>query len=330
MKDIARAAGVSQTTVSFVLNNNRDVVISDDTRERVLASAQALGYELRNLAVNQTVDPKAPFIGFLIDEIATSVFASLSIDEAQQRAWDAGYLLQLATTHNDRTYEEDILARWMTEGVSGVIYGSILTRKVTPPRILKQVNAVLLNCYSDDKAYTSLIPAETMGGFTATECLIDAGCKRIAYINGEEWMEAAADRFQGYRNALSSSSLDSDESLMKPGNFMPSGGYTAAQELLAQEVRPDGIFCANDFTAIGAYEAIKEAGLNIPDDIRVVGYDDHEIAAHLNPPLTTVSLPHREMGQMAVDELLAGLRSPKRRRRTIRLECPLVERLSAR
>ena len=330
MKDIARAAGVSQTTVSFVLNENRDVLISDETRERVINMAKDLGYELRSINSGHFVDPKAPFIGFLIDEIATSVFASLSIDEAQQRAWDSGYLLQLATSHNDKVYEEDVLSRWIAEGVTGVVYGSILTRKVNPPSILKQINTVLLNCYTDDYSYPTLLPAEIMGGFSATECLIEAGCKRIAYINGEEWMEAAAERLQGYKNALSSYGLEYDDQIVKPGNFMPSGGYTATMELLSQDIRPDGIFCANDLMAIGAYEAIKEAGLDIPGDIRIVGYDDHELASHLNPPLSTISLPHREMGQFAIDELLTTQRAQKRKLRTIRLECPLVERKSAR
>lgn len=330
MKDIARDAGVSQTTVSFVLNDNRDVAISEETRSRVVQSAERLGYEHRYAAVQPKSKSHPPVIGFLIDEIATSVFASISIDGAQQTAWSAGYLLQLATSHNDHGYEEDILARWLDEGVAGVIYGSILTRKVSPPNLLRSTNAVLLNCYTDTGEYTSIVPAETMGGFIATESLINAGCTRIAYIGGEDWMEAAHDRQQGYRNALSSHHLERVDSLIKPGNFLPSGGYKATRELLSEDLIPDGIFCANDLMAIGAYEAIKEAGLRIPEDISVVGYDDQEVAAHLNPPLSTVLLPHREMGQWAVDLILSIQSSKKQKPRTIRLECPFVPRDSIR
>lgn len=328
MTDIARDANVSQTTVSFVLNDNRDVAISDETRNRVLKSAKNLGYEHRFASnIGNKMKSQTPFFGFLVDEIATSVFASISIDGAQQTAWSSGYLMQLATSHNDPNYEQSILSKWIDEGVAGVIYASILTRRVSPPSSLQSVNTVLLNCYTDSNLYTSIVPAESLGGYAATESLILSGCKRIAFIGGEEWMEAANDRLLGYQNALSSYSLEKHQSLIRSGNFLPSGGYQATKALLNETNIPDGIFCANDLMAIGAYEAIKEAGLSIPDDIAVIGYDDQEIASHLNPPLSTVLLPHREMGQWAIDQLLS-MQNSKPQPRLIKIDCPLISRAS--
>jgi len=328
MHDVAREAGVSQTTVSFVLNDNQDVHIAKQTRDRVLDVVKRLGY-LRQPGITTRRRPNsAPFIGFIVDEIDTSIFAAISIQGAKEAAWDAGYVLDIAMTSSDPDYEKIVLNRWMDDGVAGVIYASILTRQITPPEQLKSMNSVLLNCHSKEQPYTAVLPSETLGGFTATQSLIAAGCKRIAFIGGEEWMEAANERRDGYRNALTSHNIQADESLIRPGNFLPSGGHEATMELMALAEPPDGIFCSNDLVAIGAYEALKELGKRIPEDIAIVGYDDQEIARHLNPPLSTVLLPHREMGQWAVNWLLTEGTKGARPPTTFRLECPLVSRAS--
>lgn len=171
-----------------------------------------------------------------------------------------------------------------------------------------------------------MIPGEVMGGFAATEALLKKGYRRIAFIDGEMWMEAAKDRLTGYRNALTTHEIPIDEALIREGNFLPSGGYEQTLALLDEGLSFDAIFCANDLTAVGCYEALKERGLRIPDDVAVMGYDDQEIAQHLNPALSTVLLPHREMGQWAVDFLLS--RTSRSSQRVYKLECPLVMRES--
>lgn len=328
MQDVAREAGVSQTTVSFVLNGNEDVRIGDQTRDRVLEVVARLGYLRRPNVTARARGTTAPFIGFMVDEISTSIFAAISIEGAQEAAWDAGYVLDVAMTNSNPAYEKTVLNRWVEDGVAGVIYGSILTRRITPPKLLNSINAVLLNCHSDDRPFAAVVPSEILGGFAATEALVKCGCKRIAFIGGEEWMEAATERRQGYRNALASYNIHADETLIRPGNFLPSGGYEATKDLLDLPEPPDGIFCANDLAAIGVYEALKESGKRIPEDIAVVGYDDQEIARHLNPPLSSVLLPHREMGIWAVNWLLTEGTQGDRAPTTFRLECPLVSRAS--
>ncbi len=329
MQDVARAAGVSQSTVSFVLNGNKDVHIAESTRERIIRTANNLGYKARSTGRARKRGVETPFMGFLIDEIATSIFGAISIEGAQEAAWKAGYVLDVAMTGGDQAYEQVVLDRWTEDGVTGVIYASILTRSVTPPNYLEPKNTVLLNCFSENAAYTAVVPSEVLGGFNATEALIDAGCQRIAFIGGEEWMDAAQDRMEGFRNALSTHDMRPNPSFIQSGNFLPSGGYDATRRLLEQRPQPDGIFCANDLMAIGAYQAIKEAGMKIPEEIRIVGYDDQELARHLTPPLTTVLLPHREMGQWAVNWLATKPETNTLSPKTIKLECPLVRRLSA-
>jgi LacI family transcriptional regulator len=327
MQDVAREAGVSQSTVSFVLNGNKDVRIAEDTQSRVLEAAARLGYRHR-LGERPRARNQGPFIGFMIDEIATSIFASISIEGAREMAWSSNHVLDIAMTGGDRDYEEIVLKRWMDDGAAGIIYASILTRHITPPKILDSANTVLLNCHDDNKRFAAVVPSEKLGGYTATEALIEAGYERIAHITGEQWMEAANERLEGYRNALISNARPVDPALIVAGNFLPIGGYEAANKLMDLPDPPDAIFCANDLTAVGAYQALAERGLKIPKDVAIIGYDDQEIARHMHPPLSTILLPHREMGEWAVEYLLTTRSQESRRARVFRLECPLVRRSS--
>lgn len=324
MKDVARAAGVSQSTVSFVLNGAAEMRIGADTRSRVMQVAAELGYRPRSAG-----RPPAPgtyrVLGVMVDEIATSPFAAISIEAMQERAWSVGVMLEIVMTGGDRGYEAATLRKWAADRVQGVVYGSILTRRVTLPPGLTRHRSVLLNCYDAEGRLPSVVPAERRGGEAATAALIDAGHRRIAFIAGERWMEASSQRQEGYERALINAGRAIDPDLIVEGNFMPSGGRTATLRLMARDEPPDAIFCANDLMAIGCYEALKELGLDVGEDVAVMGYDDQEIAQHIAPPLSTVLLPHREMGQLAVDALLSAdtAEAPQQR-----IACPLVLRQS--
>ena len=325
MKDVALRAGVSQSTVSFVLNGLEDMRISRDTRKRVLRAVDDLGYRPRG-AGRPPKTAGQGVIGLIIDEIATSPFAAISIEGAQEEAWKHNVLLEVAMTGGDESYEAAMLRKWAGDNAIGVIYGSILTRALTPPEGLARHCAVLLNCHDPDGRHTSVVPAERRGGEQATATLIAEGHRRIAFISGEPWMEASDQRMEGYERALRAAGIPVDPSLIVEGNFLPSGGRRAALELMAQDRRPDAIFCANDLMAVGCYEALKELGERPGESVAVMGYDDQEIAQHLSPPLSTVLLPHREMGQWCVAALMTqpGLVVAER------MECPTVLRASHR
>jgi LacI family transcriptional regulator len=170
------------------------------------------------------------------------------------------------------------------------------------------------------------VPGEVGGGHAATDLLIDAGHRRIGYVNGEASMEASRHRFRGYRQALATADLPFDPDLVREGNWQPLSGYEAARDLMRLKRPPTAIFCANDLMAVGCYEALHELGLRIPDDVAVMGYDDREIAQHLHPPLTTVLLPHFEMGSIAAEMLLDAASGSTGRPRQIKVECPIVRR----
>jgi LacI family transcriptional regulator len=153
----------------------------------------------------------------------------------------------------------------------------------------------------------SVVPDERYGAKLAVNHLAGLGHRRIAYINGLEKWHSAKRRLAGYKEALETLGIVVDPDLIQPGNWEIDGGYQASQTLLALKTRPTAIFAANDLLAVGAIYAIQDAGLNVPKDIAVVGYDDREFARIFRPPITTVSLPIYEMGAAAAELILKQL-----------------------
>lgn len=326
MKDIALKAGVSQSTVSFVLNGQENMRISEETRKRVTDAVAELGYRPRG-AGRPPKDAGVRVIGLMLDEIATSPFAAISIEGVQETAWKENVVVEVVMTGGDKEYEASVLRKWAADRVEGVVYGSILTREVTPPDTLAKHRAALLNCYEAEGRVPSVVPAERRGGEAATRVLIEAGHRKIAFITGENWMEASDQRLEGYERALRQANIPVDPNLIVEGNFLPSGGRSATLRLLDGPVRPDAIFCANDLMAVGCYEALKERGEQVGETMAVMGYDDQEIAQHLSPALSTVLLPHREMGSWCAQVLLSQSENQKDQ---VRMECPVVVRQSHR
>ena len=330
MTDIARAAGVSQTTVSLVLNAVEKARVSAETRTKVQRAAERLGYLLPRRSGGLSPRGDLATIGVMVDQLSTDPWMAIAIDGARERAWERAVALQVVVTGGDAEVERAIVAQWRHLSLLGVIYGTINTRGIATPPLVPDVPTILLNCTVADHALPSIVPGEVAGGHTATEHLIRAGHRRIAFIGGEPWMTASRDRLKGYRQALATWDLPFDAKLVRHGDWQPSSGYRHAHDLVAASRRPTAIFCANDLMAMGCFEALKERGLRIPDDVAVIGYDDRDIAQHLHPPLTTILLPHHEMGVTAADYLLETRPPGRARADQLKLECPLVERASVR
>jgi LacI family transcriptional regulator len=328
MTDVARLAECSQSTVSVVLNNTAGIHISATTRERVFAAARQLKYEIARSA---TVPGERPLqVAIIFDRIATSPEAVVSIDGARESAWATGHVVTVCETLNNPEMERRALDAVMHSETDLILYATIMTRRVDVPRRLYAANpaVVLLNCYTDDRAFPSVVPGEVAGGHRATDALIDAGHQRIAIITGELWMDAARDRLKGYRQALATADLPYDPALVREGNWQTSAGYEQTHILMELPRPPTAIFCSNDRMAVGCYEALKERRLAIPHDVSVVGYDDEEVARHLSPQLTTLVLPHREMGRWAVERGLSLVANRREKYPITKLECPLIERAS--
>ena len=330
MTDIAREAGCSQATVSFVINDAPGIRLSSETRQRVLETARRLGYGLPKVkvAVEAKRVRRAGRIGFIVDQLATSPEAVQAIEGLSQAAQGAGDLVFVSQSRNDPEVEAELIETFVEQGVSALVYMTIFTREVELPLALKNlgVPVLLLNCYTTGQSYPAVVPSEIAGGQRATHHLITRGHRRIATITGEIWMEAAQDRLKGYRRALATADIPFDADLVFNGDWSASAGYEATRKILDLPEVPTAIFCQNDRMAIGCYEALKEAGYEIPRDMSVVGYDDEEIARHLHPQLTTSVLPHRAMGQWIAEQLADG--EVDSRYPLTKLECPLVERAS--
>lgn len=332
MTDIARLAGVSQSSVSLVLNEMSGARISPETQAKVLDAAQKIGYRLPGLRHLPVKDPdvERDKIAFIVDEISTSPHPVVSFDGARDYAFEQGFLMTALTTRSNPELEDAVLRSVLHDtSIVGVIYATIFTRKVKLPAALERVPTVLLNCYADPRKHMSVVPGEVAGGFAATNYLTSLGHRRIGFINGEPWMDAAIDRLKGYKQALATADIAFDESLVRDGDWLPLRGYEAALDLLSMQNRPSAIFCGNDLMAIGVMEAAAEMGLSVPGELSVMGYDDQELARYTHPPLSTLVLPNYEMGQKAAELLIdMAVHGKALKPMTMKIDGPLVPRSS--
>lgn len=328
MIDVAARAGVSQTTVSLVLNNARGARLSASTRARVRDAASELGYTLTRRGPAKPDRVGSTVVGFISDEISTDPWCALQLDGVREKAWAHGLTVTAGVSHSDPDLEEALLAQLLRQPLVGLIYATILTRQIRPLPQLRNTPTVLLNCTVPDHSLASVVPGELLGGYVATLHLIRAGHRRIAHIHGQSWTDPSRDRLKGYRRALAEHDILFDPALVLPGNWEPPTGYEHTRTLMDLPDPPTALYVANDMMAVGAYDALKERGLRIPQDVSIVGYDDREIAQFMRPPLTTVILPHYEMGVQAAETLIDGLIRPAGRQPQIKVECTLVDRAS--
>jgi LacI family transcriptional regulator len=329
MTDVAAAAGVSQTTVSLVLNGAEGARLSGETQQRVLEAARTIGYRLARRGKPEQITAGGTAIGFVVNEMSTDPWAAIAMDGARERAWEHGLTISAAVTRGDPEMELAVFAQMTAQPLVGLIYGTIHTQQVTPPpSLFGRIPTVLLNCYVADRSLPSFVPGEVAGGHTATHRLIRAGHRRIGFIMGEALMDASRDRLKGYRHALVAADLPFDPDLVRPGNWEPSTGYQQTLTLMRFGNPPTAIFCANDLMAVGSIEALRELGRRVPEDVAVIGYDNRELAQFTHPPLTTVLLPHFEMGAQAVSYLIEQAGRSSARPMQIKIECPLIERQS--
>jgi LacI family transcriptional regulator len=329
MTDVATLAGVSQTTVSLVLNGIAEAKVSDKTIARVKEAAMALNYAHVVRRAGSVSRREGRVIGFVVDEMSTDPWMAIALDGIRETAAANGQDVLIFATSGNAEAEASAYQTLGRLSALGVIYGTIQTRAIGQPLSPPDLPVVLLNCYARDRSIPSVTPGEVVGGRNATRHLIELGHRRIAIIQGEDWMDASKDRLKGYRQALAAADLPFDDTLVRPGNWEPSDGYAQTMMLMRQAQPPSAIFCCNDLMALGCLEALKELGKKIPQDVSVVGYDDREIAQYVHPALTTVLLPHFEMGVLAAELLNEqighrGVPAPQ-----LKSECSLVIRKSA-
>lgn len=330
IRDVAREAGVSVTTVSHILNNVESARASDETRERVRATAARLGYGPNRMARSLRMQ-RSEMIGLLSEDIATTPHAGRIILGAQDAAREEGLTIVLINTTqspSDTARDVDALLR---QQVDGILYATMYHRALELPRQLSGVPTVLIDAEDLSGQLPWVVPDEVDGARRAVKELVDHGHRRIGFVTNTDDVPATHGRLAGYRETLEAADIAFDETIVVARASETTGGYDAALEILRTDTRPTALFCYNDRMAMGAYRAAAELGLRIPDDVSVVGFDNQPIVAEgLFPSLTTVALPHYEMGQWAMKRLIAILHDGEQREplEPAVLPCPLVRRES--
>ncbi|TQK20324.1 LacI family transcriptional regulator [Microbacterium sp. SLBN-154] len=313
LADVARAAGVSRTTASLVLSDRgTELRISEASQQRVRQVASELGYRPNILSADLRRGSSRT-IGFISDTIATSQLAGDMIKGALDHAHREGYLLFIGETEGDLSEEERLVQTMLDRQVDAVVIASMFTRERPIPEGVRGRSVVLLNALPDEAgAVTAIIPDEYDAGRRAAELLLAAGHTRIHLVGAGPDRDQVApqtvagrERLAGILDALADAGIEPVSGRMCKV-WLPEDGWRATADLVASGARGEAIITFNDRLAFGAYQALQEAGMRVPDDFSLVSFDDHQLAGWLHPGLTTFAIPHYELGRRAVQYLLDG------------------------
>ncbi|XTZ38456.1 ribose operon transcriptional repressor RbsR [Salmonella enterica] len=324
MKDVARLAGVSTSTVSHVINKDR--FVSETIREKVESAIKTLNYApsalARSLKINQTRT-----IGMLITA-STNPFYSELVRGVERSCFERGYSLVLCNTEGDEQRMNSNLETLMQKRVDGLLL--LCTETHQPSQEIMQrypsTPTVMMDWAPFDGDSDLIQDNSLLGGDLATQYLIDKGHKCIACITGPLDKTPARLRLQGYRAAMARAGLVIREGDEIESDFEFGGGFNAMRKLLAMRDRPQAVFIGNDAMAFGAYQALYQAGLKVPQDMAIVGYDDIELARYMTPPLTTIHQPKDELGELAIDVLIHRMAEPGLQQQRLQLTPILIER----
>lgn len=328
--DVARLAGVSRTTVSFVLNNIPDANIPESTRQKVLEAARQLNYH-PNESGRRLASGKSKMIGLVrlqsTEQVFNDAFLLQVLVGIEQAACQRGFHVLLKHINHERSEEYSQL---ITENhVDGIILSGPLQND---PELIKLqeegVPIILLGQMANADIPFVDVNAE-LGSEVAVNHLIACGHQRIGMItNAKLAYSSAQQRRNGYLNALKKAGLAVDQNLIKEGDFTPASGFNAMKELLQLSPIPTSVFVASDVVAVGAIQAIKQSGLNIPGDIEIIGFDDIPMAEYFDPPLSTIHLPAFELGKVAGEQLIKMISNDRSEPSRVLLETELILRES--
>lgn len=298
--DVAETAGVSYQTVSRVLNNRPDV--AESTRQRVLQAIDEMGYRpsavARSLATQRT-----HLLGLVTIDYEDPFYAGVA-SGVQNEVQKFGWMLVITSNARNRALEQEYVRRLRERQVEGlvVIRDSFLKPEIDLQEPLEDVDIPLVVvCQSYLSGNFACLDIDNIeGAWQVTRHLLEAGHRQIAMVTAPETYQVTFDRTKGYLKALDEYGVKPDRDLIVEGDWLIEDGYRATRELLRRKRSFTALFCQNDYMAIGAMQVFREAGIRVPEDVSLVGYDDLAISAHLDPPLTTIWQPKLELGAMAV------------------------------
>ncbi|QIQ21546.1 ribose operon transcriptional repressor RbsR [Zophobihabitans entericus] len=306
MKDVARLAKVSTSTVSHVINSDR--YVSPQIKERVEAAIKELNYAPSALARSLKIK-ETKTIGMVLTT-SNNPFFSEVVQGVELSCYELGYNLILCNTEGNKKRLQDNIETLLSKSVDGILVICTETDSLTPDIFARYPSLpIVMMDWAPFHGVCDVIQDNSLLGATlATQYLIENGYQDIACITGPLSNPQAQLRLQGYRVAMQQANLKIKSGYEAEGDFMFRSGYEAMTKLLALKKPPEAVFCCNDAMAIGAYQALYQAGLEAGKDIAMIGYDDIELAQYMTPPLTTIHQPKSELGQLAVETLLHRLK----------------------
>lgn len=300
-KDIARRAGCSQTTVSRVLNGHP--YVSEALRARVLEAVRETGYQPNDVARSMVLQ-KTGVLGLIVSDITNPFYGEIS-RSIVERAKEQGYSVFLCNSNSDPELQAFYLRLLRQKRVDGIICASVARRDPLVEELVRGgFPCMTCNRRLDDPAAGYVASDNVRGAGLATRHLIRLGHRRIGFVSGPMRFSTAAERHQGYREALAAHGIAGDPAWIVDGGFRRDGVQAATRTLLGLADPPTALVAANDLTALAALECIEASGRKVPGDMAVVGYDDISLASHARIRLTTVAQRKEEMGRIAVDALL--------------------------
>ena len=323
IRDVAKIAKVSTSTVSHVVNDTR--FVNPETREKVLHAMKKLDYRpnrvARSLRNRQTLT-----LGIIVPNSANPYFAEVLVG-IERICFDLGYNIIIGNANDDPERELSYLNVLLSRQVDGVLLISTGAYKESLELLATyNIPVVLVDRSSQSDDVDEILTANKQGGLLATRHLLQLGHTRIGCITGPSLLTPGAERVAGYYDALKAAGIPVDEKLVKSGNFDHESGYRACRDLLAEEFPPTAIFAGNDLMAVGVLCAIHEANMCVPADISVIGFDDIPLASYSVPRLTTISQPSHQLGQAAVECLIDRLKNPEKSVQRDILSVSFVER----
>lgn len=308
IKDVAQRAGVSISTVSNVINGTKPV--SDELVEKVYQAIGELKYEVNPVA-RSLKSKRTMTLGVVITNI-NRIFFPQVIKGIQDAASGYGFNITFCNTDDQPAKEKTFIQMLKSNWVDGIILDSVVdTEDEEYFQMLRQLGSrkkrvpvVSLERRLDEMGIDSVIVDNEEGGRMAARHLLDCGCTSMAHITGPLYSSMANDRLRGCQEELGKNGISLSKGQIQEGDFSPLSGYQAMERLLMEGRGIDGVFAANDQMAIGALKAIQEQGYRVPDDIRVVGFDNTFVASIVDPSLTTIHVPKYRMGVEAVEQLM--------------------------
>lgn len=325
-KDLAKAAKVSTSTLSRALNDKPD--INPKTKNKILAVAKELGYTPNAVAKSLRLK-KTGTLGVVIADISNPFFAAV-IKGVEDTARRKGYNIILCNTDEKYETEKDAIQLLLTKRVDALLIAPAQIKDQDIVELKKRkIPFVLFGRHFEHLETDYVVSNNVQGAFLATDHLIKKGHKKILFINGPLHLSSAKERLLGYKQALLKKGIEFNYALLKQRAVRMEDGYRIMKKVLSSELEFTAVFTYSDFVALGVVRALREAGLRIPEDIAVVGYDDIDFISALEVPLTTVHVPKYRLGSKATQLVDKKIKGEVKKPQKLILDTQLIVRKSS-